>query len=64
MFEIQVREGLSTEQLTSHNEVTWMTQYDDLLIQNSENSANSKNTEDLRNSEDLPNTDNNSNFAN
>ena len=55
------------EQLTSHNEVTWMTQYDNLLIQNSENtenSANSENTEDLRNSEDLPNTDNNSNFAN
>jgi hypothetical protein len=58
---------LSTEQLTSHNEVTWMTQYDDLIIQNSENtenSANSENTEDLRNSEDLLNTDNNSNLAN
>ena len=44
-----------------------MTQYDDLIIQNSENSensANSENTEDLRNSEDLPITDNNSNFTN
>ena len=58
---------LSTEQLTSRNEVTWIAQYDDLIIQNSENtenSANSENTEDLRNSEDLPNTDNNSNFTN
>jgi hypothetical protein len=55
------------KQLTSHNEVTWMTQYDDFLIQNSENtenSANSENTVDLCNSEDLPNTEDNSNFAN
>ena len=67
MFEIQVGEGLSTEQLTSQNEVTWMAQYDDLLIQNSENtenSANSENTEDLRNSEDLPNIDDNPNLTN
>ena len=66
-FEIQVGEGLSTEQLTNHNEVTWMTQYDDLLIQNSkntENSANFENTEDLRNSTDLLNTKDNSNFTN
>ena len=44
-----------------------MTQYDDLLIQNSENtenSANSKNIEDLRNSADLLNTGYNSNFTN
>jgi hypothetical protein len=58
---------LSMEQLTNHNEVTWMTQYDDLLIQNSENtenSVNSENTEDLHNSADLPNTENNPNFTN
>ena len=58
---------VSTEQLTNHNEVTWMTQYDDLLIQNSENtenSANSENTEDLHNPTDLLNTTDNSNFTN
>ena len=66
-FEIQVGEGLSTEQLTNRNEVTWMTQYNDLLIQNSENtenSANSENTEDLHNSADLLNIEDNSNFTN
>jgi hypothetical protein len=60
-FEIQVEEGLSAEQLIDNNEVTWMTQYDDLIIQNSENTENSVNTEDLHNTVDLSITDNSTN---
>ena len=58
---------LLMEQLTNRNKVTWMIQYDDLLIQNSENtenSTNSENMEDLCNSADLLNTEDNSNFTN